>query len=208
MVSSAPNFRIPQLWKGERVFILGGGPSLMDEDLSLIYNEKVIGVNDAFKLGDWVDVAWSTDCQWLKWNEKQLDGFKGIKLSAPPCRCKHDVIKIARKHQSGICTDPSLVYWSRSSGASAINLAYHLGAVEVVLLGFDMKMRGNNHNWHSNHQHTPRPTIYQQLFIKQFDKIAEDAKSLGLKIINATCDTDLVAFPRQTLQEVVDGKGN
>jgi hypothetical protein len=196
--------KVPQLWKGETVFILGGGPSLLDEDLSPIQGRRVIGVNDAFKLGSWVDISWSTDCEWLKWNEQPLIEFPGLIFSAPPCKCVHKkMIRIKRKHQDGLCADPSLVYWSKSSGASAINLAHHLGVSKIVLLGFDMKMRGDDHNWHANHQRHPRPTIYKDLFLKPFNQIALDAKSFNLEIFNATSDSDLNAFPRITLQEAL-----
>lgn len=207
MLSSSVINKIPKLWNGGQVFVLGGGPSLLDEDLSLIYDKHVIGVNDAFKLGDWVDVSWSTDCEWLKWNEVPLANFPGVVLTGTQCKCVHPrAVRVKRKNQNGLYPGPEQVYWNKNSGASAINLAYHLGATEVILLGFDMKLREGKHNWHDNHKRVPRSTIYQNLFLKPFDNIAVDAQRLGLSVINATSDTDLLVFPRKSLLEVIHGQ--
>ena len=51
----------PQIWKDQTAFILGGGPSLKDADLDLIHDRRVIGVNNAYQLGSWVDVCWFGD---------------------------------------------------------------------------------------------------------------------------------------------------
>ena len=51
----------PQIWKGQTVFILGGGPSLNEANLDLIHDRRVIGVNNAYQLGSWVDVCWFGD---------------------------------------------------------------------------------------------------------------------------------------------------
>jgi hypothetical protein len=54
-------WRIPKMWKGQTVFIIGGGPSLNGTPLHLIHEHRVIGVNCAYMLGDWVDVCWFGD---------------------------------------------------------------------------------------------------------------------------------------------------
>jgi len=57
----AQMFKPPQIWKDGIAFILGGGPSLNDVDFDLIKNRRIIGVNNAYQLGDWVDVCWFGD---------------------------------------------------------------------------------------------------------------------------------------------------
>ena len=51
----------PKIWKGGTAYIIGGGPSVNDADLSLIHDRRVIGVNNAYSLGGWVDVCWFGD---------------------------------------------------------------------------------------------------------------------------------------------------
>jgi len=193
-----------RIWPDSQVFVIGGGPSLNDMDLTPILDKPVIGVNDAFKLGNWVDVCWFGDCRWYAWNKDLLNNFTGIIASCTNCRCDHPrVLQVKRLEGSGIIVNQPAVRWNKSSGASAINLAAHLGAKQIVLVGFDMKQRDGQNNWHQNHKHTPRPTIYQSLFLQPFDKIATDAQRLGIEVLNATPDTDLQVFRKIDLKEVL-----
>ncbi len=54
-------FNPPKIWKDGTAFILGGGPSLNEVNFDLIKNERVIGVNNTYRLGAWVDVCYSGD---------------------------------------------------------------------------------------------------------------------------------------------------
>jgi len=194
-----------KLWAGSTAFIIGGGPSLANQDLSGLRGRRVIGVNDAFKLGpELVDICWFGDCRWHRWNENLLPSFPGLIVSCSPCKCEvPGVLKLKRVDKAGLTANPENVLWNKSSGASAINFALHLGVKRVVLLGFDMKVGEKGHNWHKNHKHTPRPTIYQQLFLPPFQQIAEDAAKLGLEIVNATPGSALEVFPFVSLEEAL-----
>jgi hypothetical protein len=197
---------IKPLWGGKTVFILGGGPSLKDEDLSLIHNQRVIGVNDAFKLGSWVDLCWWSDCRWAIWNHEVLSQYTGIILSCVRCHCQHPhTLTVSRLEGSGISERPDGVKWNRSSGGSAINVAYLLGSKKIVLLGYDMKVVDGQHNWHTNHKFRPKDTIYNNRFIPPFLEIAKDATRLGIEILNATKNSALDMFPKVDLKEVVNG---
>ena len=198
-------YRIEPLWKGQSCFIIGGGPSLKDMDLSPIHNHNVIGVNDAFKLGPWVDICWFGDCRWAVWNHEALTKFGGEVITCVRCNCQHPAVQVRRTEQKGISTNPEEVRWNRSSGASAINLAFHLGVTKIILLGFDMQVRDGQHNWHTNHKHHPRHEVYQERMITPFESITRDAKTLGIEIINSTPDSALKVFPYQELSEVCCG---
>lgn len=195
-----PFWNIPDIWRGETVYVVGGGPSIKETPLHRIHDKKVIGVNAAFTLGNWVDICWFGDCRFHEWFNQELSEFPGLIVGCPPCSCDISFpLKKVRKDtgQKGICAFRNdLVFWNNSSGASAINFAYHLGAERVVLVGFDMKMREGRHNFHSLYtKHTPSPDIYQDMFLKPFFKIAEDAERLGFPVYNATLGSDLKVFP-------------
>lgn len=193
-----------KLWPGQTVFIVGGGPSISEMNLHPLRGHRCIGVNDAFKLLPFVDVTWFTDCQWYKWNEEALSYYTGLIVGAPRCLCPHPrVLQLRRDDASGISINPEVVKWNKNSGSSAINLAYHFGAKRVVLIGFDMRPQNGRHNWHNNHRHTPRETIYQDLFLEPYTQIAADAERLGLEILNATQNSALTVFPMVILEEVL-----
>ncbi len=221
-----PNVNLPKIWKDSTCFIVGGGPSLRNMDLAPIHDKHVIGVNDSYQLGDWVDVVFFGDNPWYRHHRKDLQKFGGLK-----CCClqifgpNDDILQQAvtkdrihvyrRGRRFGISPRPDRVAWNLNNGANAINLAYHLGATKVVLLGFDMH-RGKRKpgdidsykyqdNWHSNHlrmkgrhpdqlEAKPMTTKASQAedpgpykaYLRCFPYIRDQAKGLGLTILNAT----------------------
>lgn len=54
-------WRVPPIWSGGTAWIIGGGPSVKDLDLSPIHQYRVIGVNNAYQFGHWVDACWFGD---------------------------------------------------------------------------------------------------------------------------------------------------
>ena len=68
--TSGPFWSAPEMWRDETVFIIGGGPSLAEMDLSPIHSRPVIGVNNAYALGPWVDVIFFGDAHWWPHNKK------------------------------------------------------------------------------------------------------------------------------------------
>jgi len=192
-------------WEGETAFIIGGGPSVNDTDLSLIHNRKVIGVNNAFMLGDWVDVGWFGDKKWITWHEKAYKKFKGI-----PASCNHNanIVGVERYNwihfmrrgkQLGIETNPGYIAWNKSSGNSAINVAYHLGAVRIVLIGFDLQAIGGNNNYHKDHKSGGNPPYNR--FLSSLKHVEKDAKDLGIQIFNASPKSACEFFPKGELKE-------
>lgn len=214
-------WNIPQIWSGGTAFILGGGPGLNNINFDLIKHRRIIGVNNAY--GDplpgerekkakyaprhWVDVCWFGDERWYWWHKKSLDNFRGILAT---CRVRlHNKNRILGCHRGkgeGIDTRPRYISWNKSSGASAINLAYHFGVKTIVLLGFDMRRVSNRPNWHVDHP-SPNKDPYPR-FLRPFKAIAKDAKHLKVEIINATPESTIKEFPIMTLEEYLEKENN
>jgi len=211
----------PKLWQDSTCYILGGGPSLSNVNFDLIKDSRIIAVNNAYgdpieeienkvchyKPRNWVDICWFGDERWYWWHKSCLKAFTGFLVT-----CKESlrgtsgiyVIKRSRK-QFGIDERPGFIRWNFNSGASAINLAYHLGVKKIVLLGFDMKNIEGKSNWHNDHQSTPRILPYTR-FLKSFSVIKKDADRIGLEIINCTPESGMKEFPIMSLEEFLNGE--
>lgn len=209
----------PQLCKDRPCFIIGGGFSILHTDLSPVLRGKhfTIGINDAFLLGD-LNICWFGDKRWHEWNEEKLKQFKGIVASCHVNFETHDDVRYLKRGKSkGIDDREGFVSWNLCSGSSAINLAYHLGARLIILIGFDMKPtkvidettgqiveRGQ---WHENHKIDYLKKGYNPYggYFAALPIIAEDAKRLGVEILNATIDTVIpdTIFPRISLERYV-----
>lgn len=214
MTKKADFWHAPQLWPGETVFIIGGGPSLEGMDLTSIHSRRVIGVNDAYTLGKWVDICFFGDYDW--WTKHNKDwiqpdsspGHAGLKkfgglvvTNAERCRQDSGVLVMSRRPK-GLHLQAEYLGWNANSGAAAINLAIILGAKKIVLLGFDMKLGNKGQmNWHKNKKAKPNPGLFDKFqtgfaeLKKGIDKLRPDAE-----VVNATPNSDLTIWPMVELK--------
>ncbi len=170
------NWKVPRMWEGGDVWIIGGGPSVTaqfdipDEVvqkvlsgasplsvyspyMEAIHDKHVIGVNVAFMLGDWIDMVFFGDGGFFQRYKLQLAKFPGLKVTCHNGASGDKWVKFlgrdGRKPR-GISTSPNLVSWNSNSGAAAISVAAWSGAKRIILLGFDMSLSGQNRqHWHN-----------------------------------------------------------
>lgn len=106
---------------------------------------------------------------------------------------------------SGLAPDKSMIHTGKNSGTQAIGLAHVFGASRIILLGFDMHATGGRSHWHGDH---PRGLANGSqgryaAWIRGLELLAEDAKRTNLSIINASRQTALRCFARQTLEDAL-----
>ena len=94
-------WQVPAIWEGGEVWILGGGPSVIDcfnipldivndvkskrigleaysPYLAAIHNKHVIGINVAYKLGSWVDICFFGDKPFYLTHKNGLAKFPNL----------------------------------------------------------------------------------------------------------------------------------
>ncbi len=198
MAAKKAIWTIPKLWPDGECFILGGGPSLKNIDVSRLRGHRVIAVNNAYQLGDFIDVMFFGDCRWFHLHKKQLLSFAGLKLTTCEQHVKYPGIKVVRRKTNinGLSNNPGLLAWNLSSGACAINVATLLGVKRIVLLGFDMQKIDGHSNWHKDHgtSNNPKHNPYRK-FMSRFAQIAKSLQSMNVECINATPGSALTEFP-------------
>lgn len=209
---------VPEMWADQTVYVIGGGPSLLETPLDDIHRCPVIGVNNAFTLGPWVDVTFFGDLSW--WERECLNVLRhpGLIVTCLPQKVFTDMKRVKQLKRDdrtlGLYTKTrDQVRWNKNSGAASINLAILLGAAKVVLLGFDFKTDKENghregHNWHKFHnpKAPPAQDIYTSKFLKGFRCMARDLERLNaggwhrkVEIVNATPGSALDVFPKAEL---------
>lgn len=193
-------WRVPRIWPGRTVFILGGGPSLKTVDVRRLRGQRVLAVNNAYKLGAWIDAVYCMDGKWLPREKDGLAQFPGLKVSV----CDQHSSDLGRmlgvrvvrgRNAPGLCREPDTIARNLSAGAGAINLAVHLGAKRIVLLGYDMRSIDGKRNWHDDYPPNPKVPDPYGSFLTRFPGIAEDLKRLNIECINATPGSALKCFP-------------
>lgn len=214
-----------ELFNGERVFIIGGGPSLNGFNWSRLKGRLVLAINAAIFLMPQGIAKWGVfgDRPFFKVFRHKLREYVdkgGILFDATGRDPKPDeywTIHLKRLNGTknwGISTDPEWLRWNRSTGGTAINLAYLLGSRDMVLLGYDMQVVAKQHNFHDQYDphyaHNAKIAIsrpsndhYRIHFMKPFPKMASELKNLGVTVRNANLKSALDVFPKCDLSEVL-----
>src|SRR5262245_31665990 len=144
---------VPRLWPDSTIVCIGGGPSLTAEDVAFVQGKaRVIAVNDAHRLAPWADVLYGCDSRWWDWNRGVPD-FSGLKYSLQKASLKWRGVQVLQiTGPFGLERKPNGLKTGRNGGYQAINLAFHLGAKRILLLGYDMQYSSSaKTHWFGNH---------------------------------------------------------
>lgn len=195
-----------EIWEGQDVYIIGGGPSLKTFDWNLLLDKNTIGCNSAFILGAEIcKICAFGDFKWWKHYKEDLKSYKGMVVTNSPriARLPDKEILGVRRKGRGLSNDIYFLAWNGNTGAMAVNLALLLGARRVFLLGFDMKLSEKGRaNWHDKRYERVKADVYKR-FMQGFRYAADDLpiKFPGREVINLTEDSLLDVFPKQSVLE-------
>lgn len=181
------------------MFIVGGGPSLVGFDWSLLHGRATIGVNFAYRHGVEVcSTCFFSDRKWFDQNEKELAEYPGDVFTH--CRSllpRAPVwLKLLTRHSRGLFKDA--LCFGHNSGCGAVNLALMLGARRVLLLGFDCQIpaSGKSH-WHNWRIQVPKADTYRR-FLDGWKSVADTLPHVfpGREIINLCPSSAIPYFPK------------
>lgn len=191
---------VPKLWPGCTMVLLGAGPSLTREDVESVKGRaRVLAINRTFELAPWADVFYSADEKPFRWYaDLGLRECQGLKYSLTNGVQKMGVTLLRRGLESGLSLDPNVLHTGKNSGYSAINLAVHLGATRIVLLGYDMQ-RGPKGEEHYHADHPNKSRAKYEVFQSFFPSLVEPLQAAGVSIANCSRRTALECFPRMQL---------
>lgn len=163
----------------------------------------MIAINDAYKLAPWAGVLYAADSLW--WRVHQgVPSFTGLKYSLQPEARRWPGVEVLRNTgEFGLETDPTGLRTGRNSGYQAINVAVHLGALRIVLLGYDMQATEGKSHWFGDHPKPLRHGHTYGVWLTFFRSLVQPLADLGVTVINATRTTALETFPRMSLAEAL-----
>lgn len=200
---------VPRLYDGATVYCLGSGPSLAAIDPACLRGRPVVTCNSAAL---WAKPLWGARCHALFYHGhhirahedewRKLQGAGGIVVTIDHSVETPGVRHLESKPGTGLCRDVNALANGLSCGHGAVNLAYHLGADRIVLLGYDMRVcRGGHTHWDG--RAVQQPWKYATHFARAFHKIAADLRETGISVLNATPHSALETFPRINLADAL-----
>ena len=167
----------------------------------------MIVINDSYRLAPWADCHYFCDPRWLDWHKFQPEWslFRGFRITMQSGNgAPTPYLTLRNAGTNVVSAERDAIGTGRNSGFQAINLAFHLGAKRIVLLGYDMQPgpKGEIH-FFGDHPTPTKGTIFQSTFAKTFDVLAAAAIERGIEIVNATRRTALKAFHVKQLEDVL-----
>lgn len=194
---------VPREWPGERCFILGGGESLRDQrDLIPQLKGRVIAIKQAVALRPDAEVMFMSGKRAYELCAPFFPLFKGrykVARGRVNVFLPRDTKRIGRtKDHTRLCDLPTHVA-GYDAGTSAINLAYHFGATEIVLLGYDM-CGGRWFNGEYPHFQPYPPQLHFDRHMAILPDIAADCRAKGIRVVNCSPISKVNAFERQPLE--------
>lgn len=192
---------VPRDWAGERVFVLCNGSSLNSQRNQIpLLRGHIIAVKESVCLRPNADVLF------LAGNldviaPRLLSAFTGqyVVARGPSYDLPPTVKRLGRTLTHERWSDIPGVVCGYDSGTSAINLAMQFGATEIVLLGYDMQ----GGRWFDGEWPHPLPTIPAAHFARHMAPLADlaaDARAKGIRIVNCSPASAVMAFERQPLE--------
>lgn len=194
---------IDPVFLGDTIYIVGGGSSLKDFDFNQLQNKIVIAINKAFLYIPFAQVLYWSDTRFFEWYEKEIEQFKGIKVTCRPEPKRANIINLLNTGKNGLETMSYGIRDGGNSGYAAINLAYHLGAKTIILLGFDMYTNGKETHWHDGYTSTANTDVMSKLMIPNFDTLVSPLEKRKVKIYNASLNSKLECFPKITIENAL-----
>ena len=200
-----PRNEIEGRHRGELVFVLGNGPSLQ---VARDYEKKLgafttIGVNRTYLLLQTKYLLFLDHSLWAAASREILESgsvvFCPRRLGLPyftqfgryRSRIREDVL--SETWDDGL-------YWSRSSGVAAVNLAYLFGAVEIALLGIDL--RDDSHFY--SERGRGRPFLHADKILEDLWWMSRAMTAKGLKLWNCSAQSAVRGFERIQLPALLE----
>lgn len=184
------------------IYIVGGGASLKNFDWTRLSGRRVIAVNRAYETLPFAEVVYFSDLRFWVWNQSALLQHTGRKITSAVKIKKKRIENVRITGLTGIDTKEGCIRQGNNSGYGAINLAVHLNAKRIFLLGFDMKFSGGQCHWHDGYPVLNTEKMLQQM-IHYFDTMVDPLSTLGVQVVNLNLESNLTCFPKVPLEEIL-----
>lgn len=193
----------PRLWPGETVFIVAGGPSVATADMQRLAGRRVIAVNSSVFTWPAADFLYFGDARWWQVNMRALGGFAGTIVSTARTVISPRVMKMKKiRLPPGLAVDQRCLVMQRTSLTGALNLAFHLGAARVALIGADMQPAGDGRtHHHAPHPWPQRPGCWDEQMADLKLMIGPLAKH-GLEVVNCSPASRIDWWRRASLEDL------
>jgi len=199
---------VPREWPGETVFVIGGGPSVLGQNLEALRGRRVIVINSSVFAVPWADILYFGDWRW--WNEPDnraaAASFAGRVVTTSRLVSDRKVLVCRKANPPGLAPEHNSLMQKWTSLTAATNLAAHLVGPggTIVWLGADGRIADGRTHHHRPHRWPHKPGCYdkQKADLVTIVPSLQRLKIAGFNASPGTAWADLL--PVVDLREMLD----
>lgn len=150
-------FNPAEIYKGQSVYVIGGGTSVAEHDLTVLRDKPVVGLNQAFAVIPEIinfcvfgDTAFFNFLESKKELAKEFKGEFVTNVSLP--RGVDSYENVSTFERDAFMNKGKSFGWYGNTGVLGVELAITLGAERVYLLGFDNYNKNGLSHYHEYHK--------------------------------------------------------
>jgi hypothetical protein len=185
---------VPREWPGETAFIVAGGPSVLQQDLTLLHRRNVIVINSSVYAVPWADFLYFGDWRW--WQEPEnkaaVENFRGRAVTTSRLCSESKVLVCRVTKPPGLALAHDSLMQKTTSLTAATNLAAHLVGPggTIVWLGADGKVAadGRTHHYEKPHRWPHRKDCYEKQ-LAELVTIVPSLQERKISLFNASPGT-------------------
>jgi hypothetical protein len=194
------------VFAGQKVFCLASGPSLTQAVADSIRGRRAMVINSSWRLAPWADAWFFTDSGVFDAFRAEIEAYPGLVVTFSRKAKREMRAKIRRVRGEWSDRFPPSgsphIRQGRSSGHSGVSALIAMGAIDIPLVGYDMRTVDGREHCHTDYAGQPRDLgIYEREFIPAFNGWHADALARGVRIVNATPGSALREFPMVDLAD-------
>lgn len=186
-------------------FLVAGGPSLKGFDGNILNGYHTIAINRAFELIPFAEITYFTDFRFWEWYRDKILSIPGRIITSCPHvnHARIEYYKLTGK--AGLEENSGKLKSGNNSGYAAINLAYHMGAKNIVLLGYDMRFskEGDCH-WHDPYKVMNEEKTFTEKMLPYFDSLVIPLEDKGIKVLNTSLLSAIECFEKKELSKILE----
>jgi len=197
---------VPRLWPDATLACVANGPSLCQEDLTLLRERAIpiLAVNSAIFHAPWAPVLYAPDAKWWGWHGAAAAALPamGYTLSPEVAAQYPHVACLDFAHEPGISWDRGRIHTNGHGGAQAINLAAHFGPRRIVLLGYDMRPAADGRH-HAGAEHPDGSHVRYEQWLSVYAELRRALMAQRIMLLNASRATAIREVPHVTLRQAL-----
>ena len=191
--------KVTPIFKNKTVFIVGGGSSLTGFDFNKLKGKSIIVINKGFMTIPFAQVLYFSDYRFYIWYKDVITSFKGLIYTIANKVLDEKITILKNTGKKGFDPINGCVRHGGNSGYAAINLAYHLGAKEIVLMGYDMGSINGSTHFHDGYKSKQNDSVYNR-FKEPYSALKNEIAKAGITIYNVSLKSQLDVFPKRNIE--------